>query len=85
MESPSSVFIAFGLSTVASLIIGIPATHMFGLSGAIWGTNVSDLLSWVFLIWLLRRKMAGRSFNFERFLERRGRRPQALAEEFPAD
>lgn len=85
MESPSSVFIAFGLSTVASLVIGIPATRIFGLSGAIWGTNVSDLLSWVFLIWLLRRKMAGRSFNFERFLERRGRRPQALAEEFPAD
>ena len=85
MESPASVFIAFGLSTVASLLVGIPATRVFGLSGAIWGTNVSDLLSWIFLIWLLRRKMNGRSFNFERFLERRQAGPQALPEEFPAD
>lgn len=85
MESPASVFIAFGLSTVVSLLVGVPATWMFGLSGAIWGTNVSDLLSWIFLIWLLRRKMAGRSFNLERFLERREAGPQALPEEFPAD
>jgi len=86
MEAPSSVFIAFGLSTVASTIVGIPAAKIWGLTGAIWGMNVSDLLSWMFLIWLLRRKMAGRSFNFERFLERReSRSPQALPEEFPAD
>lgn len=85
MEAPSAVFIAFGLSTVASTIVGIPATRIWGLTGAIWGMNVSDLLSWMFLIWLLRRKMAGRSFSFERFLERREAPPQALAEEFPAD
>ena len=86
MEAPSSVFIAFGLSTVASTIVGIPATKIWGLTGAIWGMNVSDLLSWMFLIWLLRRKMAGRSFNFERFLERReSRAARALPEEFPAD
>jgi O-antigen/teichoic acid export membrane protein len=86
MEAPSSVFIAFGLSTVASTLVGIPAAKIWGLTGAIWGMNVSDLLSWMFLIWLLRRKMAGRSFNFERFLERHeSRQPQALPEEFPAD
>jgi|HubBroStandDraft_4_1064222.scaffolds.fasta_scaffold119751_1 O-antigen/teichoic acid export membrane protein len=85
MESPASVFIAFGLSTVVSTLVGIPATRYFGLTGAVWGMNVSDLLSWMFLIWLLRRKMAGRSFNFERFLERRGARQQVLPEEFPAD
>ena len=67
MESPASVFVAFSLSTAASLVIGIPATWYYGLSGAIWGTNVSDLLSWVFLIWMLRRKMAGRSLGIERF------------------
>jgi O-antigen/teichoic acid export membrane protein len=85
MESPSSVFIAFGLSTIASTIVGIPATRIWGLTGAIWGMNVSDLLSWMFLIWLLRRKMAGRSFKFERFLERQEVRPQGLPEEVPAD
>jgi O-antigen/teichoic acid export membrane protein len=85
MEAPSSVFIAFGLSTVASTIVGIPATRIWGLTGAIWGMNVSDLLSWMFLIWLLRRKMAGRSFKFERFLEQRQPGAQALPEEVPAD
>jgi O-antigen/teichoic acid export membrane protein len=85
MESPSSVFIAFGLSTVASLVVGIPATWFFGLSGAIWGTNVSDLLSWMFLVWLLRRRMAGRSFSLERILARRETSRQGLPEEFPAD
>lgn len=85
MEAPSAVFIAFGLSTIASTIVGVPATRVWGLTGAIWGMNVSDLLSWMFLIWLLRRKMAGRSFNFERFLERHEAGPQALPEEFPAD
>lgn len=73
MESPSSVFVAFALATAASLIIGIPATWYYGLSGAIWGTNVSDLLSWIFLVWILRRKVAGRSLRIERFAAWRGR------------
>ena len=78
MESPSSVFVAFALATAASLIIGIPATWFYGLSGAIWGTNVSDLLSWVFLVWILRRKVAGRSLRIERFAAWRGRQATAV-------
>jgi O-antigen/teichoic acid export membrane protein len=80
MESPSSVFVAFAFATAASLIIGIPATWFYGLSGAIWGTNVSDLLSWVFLVWILRRKMAGRSLGIERFAAWRGRQPASAVE-----
>jgi O-antigen/teichoic acid export membrane protein len=80
MESPSSVFVAFSLATAASLIIGIPATWYYGLSGAIWGTNVSDLLSWFFLVWILRRKMAGRSLGIERFVTWRGRQNASVVE-----
>lgn len=84
MESPSSVFFAFGLAAVASLLIGIPATWAFGLPGAIWGMNVSDFLSWMFLVWILRRKMAGRSIGWERFAWRSAN-SQVLPEEFPAE
>ncbi|MGB7584218.1 MAG: hypothetical protein WBM11_05170 [Terriglobales bacterium] len=81
MESPSSVFVAFSLATVLSLIIGIPATWFYGLSGAIWGTNLSDLLSWIFLVWILRRKMAGDSLGIERFAGWRFTQKPAVVEE----
>jgi len=85
MESPASVFVAFGLAAVASLVVGIPSTYFFGVTGAIWGTNVSDLLSWVFLVWLLRRKMAGRSSIMERFVAWRTASPPVAAEEIPVE
>jgi len=72
--------VSFALATAASLIIGIPATWFYGLSGAIWGTNVSDLLAWVFLVWMLRRKMAGRTLGIERFAGWRGRQGASVVE-----
>jgi len=85
MESPASVFAAFGLATIASLIVGVPASWAFGVSGAIWGTNVSDFVSWLILVWILRRKIAGRPLGIERFTFWKGRPAQALPEELPAD
>jgi O-antigen/teichoic acid export membrane protein len=62
MESPASVFVAFSLATVLSLIIGIPATWAFGLKGAIWGGNLADVLSLVTVTTILRLQIAnGRS------------------------
>jgi O-antigen/teichoic acid export membrane protein len=58
MESPASVFVAFSLATGLSLLIGIPATWAFGLKGAIWGSNLADVLSLVFVLLVLRRKIA---------------------------
>jgi Na+-driven multidrug efflux pump len=84
LESPSSVFVALGLATVGSLLIGIPATWWFGVTGAIWGTNVSDFLSWVTLVWILRRKMAGRSISLERLAFWKAA-PAALPEESPVE
>jgi O-antigen/teichoic acid export membrane protein len=58
MQSPASVFVALGLATVASLLIGVPATWAFGLKGAIWGSNMADIFSLVALLWVLRRKLS---------------------------
>jgi hypothetical protein len=58
MESPKSVFVALGFATVASLVIGVPATYAFGLKGAIWGSNAADVLSLAALMFMLRQKLA---------------------------
>ena len=58
MESPASVFAALGIATLASLVIGIPATWAFGLKGAIWGSNAADVFSFVALWVVLQRKLA---------------------------
>ena len=56
MESPQSLFWAFAIAAVVSLLVGIPATWRFGLSGGIWGMNISDAVSFVMVLWLLGRK-----------------------------
>jgi len=56
LQSPRLVFIAYAVATGLSLIVGIPATHRYGLWGAILGINVSDLLSLVLMMYLLRRR-----------------------------
>ncbi len=61
MESPSSVFVALAVATVASLLVGVPATWAFGLKGAIWGSNVADVLSFVALLLVLRHKLAAQA------------------------
>ena len=58
MESPASVFVAFASATAASLVVGVPATWFFGLKGAIWGSNVADILSLVAIVLVLRHKLA---------------------------
>jgi O-antigen/teichoic acid export membrane protein len=58
MESPASVFAALSFATLASLVIGVPATWAFGLRGAIWGSNLADILSFFALYVVLQRKLA---------------------------
>jgi O-antigen/teichoic acid export membrane protein len=57
MESPDSVFKAFGVATIASLVIGIPATWFWGLKGAIWGSNIADITSLIMVFVVVRRKL----------------------------
>jgi O-antigen/teichoic acid export membrane protein len=59
MESPAAVFAALGIATVASLMVGVPATWLFGLKGAIWGSNAADVFSFIALWWALNRKLSG--------------------------
>lgn len=68
MESPASVFTAFSLATGLSLVVGVPATWAFGLKGAIWGSNLADVLSLVFVLIVLRRKIASRTPDTEQVL-----------------
>jgi O-antigen/teichoic acid export membrane protein len=58
MESPSSIFVAYVSAAVISLLIGIPAARMFGVVGGIWGINISDAVSFLMVVLLLRKKVS---------------------------
>jgi len=57
MERPRLIFWAYGAAAAASLAIGLPAVRMYGLSGAIWGINVSDATA-LLLLWIMMRRAA---------------------------
>jgi O-antigen/teichoic acid export membrane protein len=85
MESPASVFVAYALATFLSLIIGIPASRAFGVSGAVWGGNLADVLSWVIVFVVLRRKISGRASGIERFVRWKLTGMPVIPEEMPID
>jgi O-antigen/teichoic acid export membrane protein len=60
MKSPASVFAAYTFAAVASLVIGVPATWAFGLTGGIWGNNIADIASFAAVSFLLYRKLTRR-------------------------
>jgi O-antigen/teichoic acid export membrane protein len=84
MQSPASVFTAYSLATFLSLLIGIPITWRFGLTGAIWGGNIADVFSWVAVLAVLRRKVASYSAAADQITVWT-RPPQALPEQFPLE
>jgi O-antigen/teichoic acid export membrane protein len=57
MKAPATVFWAYTASTIASLLIGVPATWVYGLAGGIWGNNVADIVSFLGVCYFLYRKM----------------------------
>jgi O-antigen/teichoic acid export membrane protein len=57
MEAPDAVFKAFAVATVASLVVGIPATWYWGLKGAIWGSNLADVTSLIMVFAMVRRRL----------------------------
>jgi O-antigen/teichoic acid export membrane protein len=58
MESPHSIFFAYGAASVVSITAGIPLTRMAGVTGAVWAMNLSDgvALSMILLLLTLRMK-----------------------------
>jgi len=85
MESPASVFAAYALATFLSLLIGIPASWAFGVTGAVWGSNLADVLSWVIVFIVLRRKISGRVGSLERWILWKRPGGAILPDELPAD
>lgn len=57
MEAPDSIFVAFSAASAISLVIGVPATWFLGLRGAIWGMNISDIVAFGMVVFLLWRKV----------------------------
>lgn len=60
MELPSALFSAFAVATFLSLLVGVPATWAFGLPGAIWGSVLADVASFVTVSLILRRNLLAR-------------------------
>ena len=56
LEAPKLVFAAVSVSSCISAAAGIPLTHAFGVSGAVWSIVLSETLAFVAAIVLLRRK-----------------------------
>jgi O-antigen/teichoic acid export membrane protein len=57
MQSPTSVFVAYGASGAIALAVGIPATRAFGLRGAISTIILSSLAGLAVAMALLHRKV----------------------------
>jgi PST family polysaccharide transporter len=44
MEYPRSLFFANAAASVVAIVVGIPATHYFGLTGVIWSMVLANML-----------------------------------------
>ena len=58
MESPRSIFFANCAASVITLVVGIPATKLFGLWGVVWSIILANSAALIMVIVLLRRKAA---------------------------
>ncbi|HEX3822709.1 MAG TPA: hypothetical protein VHW45_20425 [Candidatus Sulfotelmatobacter sp.] len=56
IESPDSIFYARIVASVLSLVVGVPATKMFGLWGVVASVIVANLAAFIISMYILRRK-----------------------------
>ncbi len=56
MHAPYLVFIAYGAGSAADILVGIPCTCVFGLSGAIFGMVLSSAVALVVTLVMLYRR-----------------------------
>ncbi len=56
IESPDSIFYARVVASVLSLVIGVPATKMFGLWGVVASFIVANIAAFVISLYILQRK-----------------------------
>lgn len=57
MESPQSIFVAYAIAAVISLAVGVPLARFCGVSGGVWGINISDAISFLIVGLILRQKI----------------------------
>jgi O-antigen/teichoic acid export membrane protein len=58
MESPRSLFIANCAASAITLVVGIPATKLFGLWGVVWSIILANSAALIMVLVMLRRKAA---------------------------
>jgi O-antigen/teichoic acid export membrane protein len=56
IESPDSIFYARIVASVLSLVVGVPATKVFGLWGVVWSIIVANLAAFLISMYILQRK-----------------------------
>jgi O-antigen/teichoic acid export membrane protein len=56
LEAPGLIFGAVTISSVVSVVVGIPLMRFWGVSGAVWSIVLSETLAFVAAVILLRRK-----------------------------
>lgn len=62
LEEPRLIFAAVTISSVTSVLVGIPLTRAWGVSGAVWSIFFSETLAFVAAVALLRHK-GGKAFE----------------------
>jgi len=57
MEAPAAIFYARLAASTLALVVGVPLTKYYGLSGAVWSIVFSNLATYLVTLHLLRRKV----------------------------
>jgi O-antigen/teichoic acid export membrane protein len=57
MEAPDQVFGAVTLASCVSVLVGVPATKLLGVQGAVWGMAISEAIAFLAVTVLLVRKL----------------------------
>jgi O-antigen/teichoic acid export membrane protein len=62
LEEPRLIFASVTVSSLASILVGVPLTRAWGVGGAVWSIVLSETLAFVAAVVLLRRKV-GRAYE----------------------
>jgi O-antigen/teichoic acid export membrane protein len=65
MESPDTIFLAYGAASVVSILAGVPLSRMAGVAGAAWAMNLSDAVALVMILLLLVQRVRRETALYE--------------------
>jgi hypothetical protein len=64
LQTPATVCLTFFVSSLAGLLVGIPATRAYGVGGAIGGILVSSLLALGTAVFMLARAKRSQASSY---------------------